>query len=350
MFHLFKRAYLEFDYKFDSIGYKMLMATDLYNLFPMPTDICILPSVGTFDELLANNFENDVEQFWQYMYEADHKLIAYLKTDVTERLLIQYAKSIFQYASEQDVYLLYKSMVESVRVRSYIQVNAPDTRHQMVRDTFKMKSFEEFKVIYDAQPVSNFLRNVINKQDVSFEYLLPDYLYHGEESLCKEEILDRVRIISIDNWRDELEQLRLETMFGFLDMGVIDPDSNFEIGNVEDQLKNSSTLNWMVDENFSAEPSYITSNYDYNNLVNQWHSLERIWVPDHTGNEDMFEVNQMLMAEDWEGLLHRDINRNFGCLYTFELFREKSNQIFSTYCYRKKRQNLTADLAPFRLY
>jgi hypothetical protein len=140
-------------------------------------------------------------------------------------------------------------------------------------------------------------------------------------------------------------------MFGFLDMDVIDPDSNFEIGNVEDQLKNSSTLNWMVDENFSAEPSYITSNYDYTVLVDQWHALERIWVPgEHDAQEDMFEVNQMLMAEDWQGLLHRDINRNFGCLYTFELFREKSNQIFATYCYRKTRQNLIADLAPFRLY
>jgi hypothetical protein len=351
MFHLFKRAYLEFDYKFDSVGYKMLMATDLYNLFPMPTDICPLPTVATFDELLTANFENDVEKFWQFMYEADDKFIAYLKINTVENLLIQYGKSVFQYASEQDHYLWYTSVVESARLRSYIQTSAPDARNQMLRNTFNIKSFEEFKVIYDSQPVSNFLRNIINKQDVSFEYLLPDYLYHGESSLCKEEILDRVRIISIDNWKDELEQLRLETMFGFLDMKVIDPSVNLEVGNIEDQLRNSTLLRWMVDENFSAEPAYIKANYDYQNLVNQWYALEKIWVPgEHNGIEDMFVVNQMIMAEDWESLLHRDIDRNFGCLYTFELFREKSNQIFSTYCYRKKRQNLLSDLAPFRLY
>ena len=345
MFHLFKRAYLEFDYKFDSVGYKMLMATDLYNLFPMPSDVCILPSVGTFDELLAANFENDVEQFWQYMYEADHKLIAYLKTDVTERLLIQYAKSIFQYASEQDVYLVYKSIVESVRVRSYIQANAPDMRHRMLRDTFNMKSFEEFKVIYDAQPVSNFLRNIVNKQDLSFEYLLPDYLYHRDQSTVKNEILDRVRIISIDNWMDEIEQLRLEILFGFLDVDAVDPTMNVEVGTLETQLKNSECLKWMTDENFSADPAYIREHYNYLDLVEQWRRMYEIWGT----QEDMREVNDLIMAEDWETLLDRDMSRNFGCLFTFEIFREKSNQVFATHCYRKQRNNQIADLSPFRL-
>ncbi len=345
MFHLFKRAYLEFDYKFDSVGYKFITATDIFSNYPMQMESCLLPNENTFDLLLEKNFNNDIDQFWQYMYAADHKFIGYFKTDVVEKLLIQYFKSIFQFASDQDIYLMYKSVVESARVRSYIQTTAPDMRHQTLRDTFVIKSFEDFKVIHDAQPVSNFLRNVINKKDISFEYLLPDYLYYGDQSLVKEEILDRVRLISIDNWRDEIEQLRLETLFGFLDVDAIDPTMNIEVGAIEEQLKNSQFLKWMTDEEFSADPAYIRAHYNYLDLVEQWRRMYEIWGT----SEDMREVNDLIMAEDWEALLHRDINRNFGCLFTFELFREKSNQVFATYCYRKKRNNQIADLSPFKL-
>lgn len=357
MFHLFKRAYLEFDYKLDNVGYNFVIATDLFHGLPMGGSVaptCVLPAASAFDNFLTHNFQGDVENFWQFMYSADRKIIGYFKTQVVEQLLIQYIKSVFEFGNVQDHYLLYTSIVESVRVRSHIQATAPDLRNKMTRELFLLKSFEQFKTLYDAQPVSNFLRNVINKQTVSFEYLLPDYLLHGDKSLVRDEILKRVKYISIDNWRDEIEQLRLETMFGFLDMSALDPSSNFEVGNVEAQLQASKTLRWMVDENFSADPEYITSNYDYADMVDQWHALERFWIVNRPGSdtviEDMFEVNKLIMAQEWETLLHRDINRGFGCLYTFELYREKSNQIFSVYCYRKKRQNTVEDLAPFRLY
>lgn len=348
MFHLFKRAYLEFDYKLDTIGYKFIMASSAFESLPMGahlSDVCLLPLSQDFETMLSTHFENDVDKFWLYMYEKDHKVIAYFDERVVEKLLIQFIKSIFQYSNEQSTYLLYKSIVESVRVRSRIQTTAPDQRSFLIRKTFKIKSFDDFKLIYDAQPVSNFLRNVINKSDISFEYLLPDYFCNGNSSLYKDEVLARVRLISIDNWRDEIEQLKLETIFGFLDMDQVDSNLQMSIGNIEEQLIQSNMLKWMVDDNFSADPQYIKDNYNYLDFVEQWRRVYEIWG----GTEDMREVNDLIMAENWELLLERDIQRNFGCLYTFELFREKSNQVFATFCYRMKRQNNLDALAPFKL-
>jgi hypothetical protein len=347
MFHLFKRAYLEFDYKMDSLGYDFLVATSYFGNFPMTAyaEKCLKPTSPSFEELLESSFENDIEKFWEFMYSSDNKIICYTRTDTIEKLMIQFFKSIFKHANSSDIFLLYQTMVESARVRSYIQTTAPDGRNKFLRDTFKLKTYEEFVELYNEQPISNFLRNDINKKDISFEFLLPDYFYNGTSSLFKDEILKRVKLISIDLWKDELEQLRLETIFGFLDMDRIDNNMNMQIGNIEIELNESELLKWMVDENFSADPSYIKRNYDYLKLVDQWDKMYDIWET----KEDMKEVNDLIMAENWEALLERDINRNFGCLFTFELFREKSNQVFSSYCYRKKRNNLVSDLAPFRI-
>lgn len=346
MFHLFKRSYLEFDYKMDSLGYDFMVASEYFGNLPMQSyaEKCVKPTAPDLKTLLENSFDNDIEKFWEFMYTSPNKIICYTRTDIVETLMIQFYKSIFKYATDKDIYLVYQSMVESARVRSHIQTTAPDGRHKTLRDIFKIKSFNEFKRIYDTQPVSNFLRNVVNKKDLSFEFLLPDYFCNNETSLFKNEILNRVKLISIDLWQDEIEQLKLETIFGFLDMDRIDPTLKFEVGNIESELEKSELLKWMTDENFSADPAYIRQHYDYLKLVDQWQKMYEIWETP----EDMREINDMIMAEDWEGLLNRDIARNFGCLFTFELFREKANQVFATYCYRKKRNNLSTELAPFR--
>lgn len=347
MFHLFKRSYLEFDYKMDSLGYDFLIASEYFGNLPMNAyaEKCLKPTAPSFEELIQTSFDNDTEKFWKFMYNSENKLICYTKTETVEKLMIQFFKSVFKHATPLNVFLLYQTMVESARVRSYIQTTAPDGRNKFLRETFEIKTYREFKEIYDAQPISNFLKEGIDKKDLSFEFLLPDYFYNGHSSLYKEEILKRVKLISIDLWKDELEQLRLETIFGFLDMDRIDPAMELEVGNIERKLNESELLKWMVDENFSADPTYIKANYNYLNLVDQWKKMYDIWETP----EDMREINDLIMAENWEALLERDINRNFGCLFTFELFREKSNQVFSSYCYRKKRNNLTDELAPFRL-
>lgn len=351
MFHLFKTVYLEYDYKFDGLGYNFIMASPLVGAgigLPMggpEEDNILYPVVNSFQDLLDKKFNGKIEKFWEKLYTHDNKLICYLLPEDFNRLQIQYWKSIFKNSDINDIYFLHKTWIESVRLRSYINTTAIDYRNYETRQKLNILSFDEFKTIYDSVPVSNYLINGIDISKVSFEYLLADFLYNGSSSAIKNELLNRVKLISLENWRDELEQLKLEIMFGFLDIDQVDKTLNLEVGNVENQLKNSSKLKWMCDEKFSTDIQYIKANYNYLDLVDQWKRIYEIWG----GNEDMKEISDLIMAEKWEELLDRDIKRNFGCLYTFELFREKSNQIFATYCYKMKRQDKTNVLAGFKL-
>lgn len=351
MFHLFKTAYLEFDYLFDGLGYKFIMGSPMVGDGiglpmggPQANDI-LYPVTNSFEELIKIYFDNKIEKFWEKLYNFDNKIICYLRPDDVIKLQIQYWKSIFRFANVNDIYLLHKSWIESVRLRSFISTTAHDHRQFYTRQWIKILTFDDFKKLYDETEICNFLKNDIQLEKLSFEYLLADFLYNGSSSKMKEEMLNRVKLITLDNWRDEIEQLKLETIFGFLDINQVDSQIKPEIGTIENQLKNSKTLKWMVDDNFDSDPSYIKSHYNYLDFVEQWRRIYEIWG----GTEDMREINDLIIEEKWETLLYRDIDRNFGCLFTFELFKDKSNQIFGTYLYQKKRENKTDDLYPYKL-
>lgn len=349
MFHLFKTAYLEFDYKFESIGYKFIMASHSVTQglpmgFPESTNE-LYKTTSCLDNLISDEFGGNIENFWESLYNREEKVIVYLTKDDLFKLQIQYLKSVLSNSSVEDIYLIHKSFIESMRVRSYISTTARDSRNNYTRQLLDIPSFEEFYALCDTIPVSSFLKNEVDKKTLSFEYLLGDFLYRGNSSPYKEELLKRVKLITWDNWADELEQLRLESIFGFLDMEILEDGLSIDIGEIESTIKSSPKLAWIFDENFKADPDYIREHHDYTYFDDIFARVYAVW----NGQEDMAELNEMIMNEQYEELLQRDIDRGFGCLYTFELFKEKSNQVLAAYLYRKKRNGQTSDLKSFKL-
>jgi len=354
MFHLFKTAYLHYDYKFDGIGYKFIMASPLVGDgvgLPMggpdKNDI-LYPVTHSFESLLNDHFNGKIDKFWEKLYNADNKIICYLLPEDLNKLQIQYWKSIFANANINDIYFLHKTWIESIRLRSYINTTARDYRNYETRQKLKILPFNEFKNIYDSVLVSNFLKNGIDFSKLSFEYLLADYFYNGSSSSMKSELLKRVKIISIDNFRDELEQLKFEILFGFLDVNKLDETIKPEIGTLEEQIKNTK-LKWTVDENFNTDPKYIKENYNYLDFVDQFDKINDKIYSIWSNEEYMKVLTELIVHEKWEELLMKDIERNYGCTYTWKFFKEKSNQVLSTYIYQKIRENKTQDLSPFRL-
>jgi len=69
----------------------------------------------------------------------------------------------------------------------------------------------------------------------------------------------------------------------------------------------------------------------------------------YSGEEKMDDLNELVNNDEYEKLLWRDIDRGFGCTYTGEMFKEKSNHVFATYCYNIARSNDTSALASYRL-
>ena len=304
-----------------------------------------------FEALINDNYDGDVENFWIDLVGKTSKLIVYLDSDTITNLQIQYWKSIFAVEpTPEDIHFLHNSYVESARLAAYNNIvgnwdATGDTWTQKsILNTVHFKTLEEITVLCEANKASPALQGM-DISTVGIEYLLADY-FADNTSKYKSVLLDRVKFLTWDNWLDELEHLKYEILSGTIDAGKLDPAISTTVGNTEAELAKSSILSWTVDPLFNEDIDYIRATYDHTIFVPCWQRLADQWgVP----YDDMDELNDMINADDYEGLLLRDIDRNYGSSYTRTRFMNKANQVLATWVYDRVRKELTEDLVKFKL-
>lgn len=303
----------------------------------------IFKSTVTFDDLIEESFKGNKESFWAHLIERTNKVTIYVDQSTLYKLQLEFLKSIFKYSSCKDLYQIHVSFVETTRLRSYYAARKFDVRKSMILDTITALTYDDFEELYNSTEVSKTLQR-LDKTTLSFEYLLADYIYNSNTKY-KSALLSKVELMAWDNWFDELEQLRYEILFGALDLNKLDPELELKIGTIEDKLAQSETLKWVVDKNFAYNRKYIKTEYDHTIFGPLWEKIYELY----SGHEDMTELSQLINNNKYEELLLKDIARGFGCIYTGELFKEKANQVFATYCYQIARQEDRSALACYRL-
>jgi len=185
----------------------------------------------------------------------------------------------------------------------------------------------------------------MDKSTVGIEYLLADY-FADKLSPYSETLMERVKYLTWDNWLDELEHLKYELLSGTIDIGKLDPTLNITVGNVESELAKSNILSWTVDPLFNEDIDYIRQTYDHTIFNPCWTLLADQWgIP----YDDMDELNAMINNDEYENLLLRDINRNYGSSYTRTRFMNKANQTLATWVYDRVREDQIKDLHKFKL-
>lgn len=353
MFHITKKVYLDYDYSFTSKYPDYLVASSTYGARAQITidDHAAPLQALTFEELLTADFNNDIEEFWQTLLAKETKFIAYLDIETLTKLQIQYWKSIFtsDFTATQ-AHTLYSSWVESLQlwgyykpIGSYDAVNNEWNRPNAF--SIPTKTLAQITEIFDATSASTTLQNLDNNQ-ISIEYLMADYFY-SNTTPHSVELFNRIKFMTWDNWLDELAHLRYEILSGTLDAQALDTNLNITIGNIQEQLASSSSLSWTVDPKFDEDDiDYIRNTYNYTIFDPLWAGLAEIWGHEY---DDMTELNRMINEDDYEGLLTRDIERNYGSSYTRTRFMGKCNQVFVTWLYQQVRNETTNNIAPFRL-
>jgi hypothetical protein len=302
-------------------------------------------SQPTFDDLINEVFGGNKEEFWKDLIARHKKVIMYIKPEQLFALQVEYLKSIFKYAECSDLYKVHVSFIESIRLRSYFVNRKSDIRKTVILNSIVPLSYEKFEELYNSTVVSKVLQR-IDKTLLSFEYLLADYVFN-KNTKYKPALLAKVQVIAWDNWFDELEQLRYEILFGSLDLNQLDPNIKLGIGTIEEVLAQSDSLKWTVDKNFAYNRKYIKTNYDYKTFDPLWDKIYSLYGSSES--EDMSKTNELINKDMYEELLTLDINRGFGCIYTGEMFKEKSNHVFATYCYTIARLEDKSQLSAFRL-
>lgn len=345
MFHLFNSVYIDFDFCFEPIGKDFILASDIFGNMPMVTvqNNETYKSQPSFEKLIEESFSGNKETLWKDLIARSKKVILYVKPEKLYELQIEFLKSVFKYAECKDLYKIHLSFIESIRLRSYYEMRDIDARKQIILNRIHPLSYAQFEEIYNNTEVSKTLQR-LDKTSLSFEYLLADYIYNSSTKY-KHALLSKIEVMTWDNWLDELEQLKYEIIFGSLDLNRLDSSLNFEIGNIEEQLSNSDVLKWVVDRNFTHNRKYIKSTYDYKMFNPLWENIYAMY----SGEEKMDDLNELINTDQYEEILWRDINRGFGCLFTGEMFKGRSNHVFATHCYKIARSENKDELAPFRL-
>lgn len=345
MFHLFNSVYIDFDFCFEPMGKDFILASNIFGNMPMITiqNNEVYKSQPSFEDLIEKTFSGNTENLWKELIDRHTKVILYVKPSKLYELQIEFLKSVFKYSSCEDLYKIHVSFVESARLRSYYETRDKDSRKKTILDSIHPMEYSAFKEVYDKTVISKTLQRV-DKSLLSFEYLLADYVYN-RSTKYKSALLAKIEVMTWDNWLDELEQLKYEIIFGSLDLNHLDSNLTLDIGTIEEQLSNSDTLKWVVDRNFTHNRKYIKRTYEYQMFDPLWKKIYAMY----SGEEKMDDLNELINNDEYEKLLWRDIDRGFGCTYTGEMFKAKSNHVFATYCYKVARSENASELAPFRL-
>ncbi len=351
MFHIAKKVYLEYDYKFHQ-QYPYIIASNRWNKHPITiTKSELISQVSSFEELLEERYGNNIENFWTQLLSEDKKLIVFVDPSTMAKLQFQYWKSIFKDGvTAADLHKLHTSWIESNRLAGYYSlVGSWDTGTNAwtkanAFNELSLPTLTESTSLFAETTTSNSIKSM-NKSSVSIEYLMAEF-FHNNNSSHKTELLKRIKHLTWDNWLDELEHLKYEIISGNIDAGKLDTSLNITIGNIESELAKSDLLKWTVDPAFINDAEYIRENYDPQIFVNCYIKLAEVWQHEY---DDMSELSRLINSDQYEELLNRDVNRNYGCSYTRTRFFEKANHVFVTWCYDLKRKGQTSQLSPFTL-
>lgn len=351
MFHIANKIYLEYDHKFHQ-QYPYIVASNRWSTHPITVSKSQLVSqVTSFDELIAEKYDNSIENFWTALLEEDRKIVVFVDPETMVKLQFQYWKSIFKdNVTAEDLHKLHASWIESNRLVGYYSLVGqwdPGTSSWTKPNALTelpLPTLEQSTAIFNSTSSSAVLE-AMDKTSVSIEYLIADF-FHNSATSYKSELLNRLRALTWDNWFDELEHLKYEIISGNIDAGKLDTTLNITIGNIESELAKSNLLSWTVDPSFTNNINYIRENYDPQVFVNCYIKLAEVWEHQY---DDMVELSTLINTDQYEELLNRDIARNYGCSYTRTRFFSKANHVFATWCYDLKRKGLTSQLAPFSL-
>ena len=351
MFHIANKFYLEYDYAFTNT-YPYLVASSTWGTRNFVNiDLSAPISAVSFDDMITNEFDGDREQFWTTMIAKDAKFVAYLDPDTITALQVQYWRSIFDNISVEDVHRLHNAWIDSEKLaNSFLPIGNYDAdtsswNRSNAINSLSYKTLAEITTIYNDNTASAVLQG-LNKNNVSFEYLLADY-YNDNSSPYAAKFLERVGYIAWDNWLDEINHLRYELVSLGLDIDAIDTDLTTSPGSLISQIESSADLSWILDPQYE-DLDYFKANYDHTKAMAAYETYATAsgidWETNHLST-----LSTNIVAGNWTTVLTNDINKGTGSMFTKERFAGKMNSVFVSWVYKMVRAGTTANLSGYQL-
>lgn len=236
-------------------------------------------------------------------------------------------------------YFLHQTEIESERLYAY---TTPEKGSRLLEDLVPL-SLEDFVSKFHDLSVEK--SSFLDPATLPFEYLLPSYLLGPSQSV-KEALLEKVAVITWENWLDEIRQLRYEAIIGAIDGDRLDGTMSPNVGSLERDLQQSEKCGWLVDPQVGWSRDYLEQHYHLPDFSVFWQDLYTVLNGEA---DDMLELGELIHTGKFETLLQRDIERGYGCTYTSKQYAAASNFVFSSWLYRQYREGNLGALTPFKL-
>lgn len=345
MFHLFNKIYIAKLSELDSKKNSIIVSTSHDSLHYVDHLGTLKYAAVTFDSLIADHFNNDLESFWQFLLEFKDKLILYVDSDVGLRLKLMLWRNIFQSElTDVAAFNIYLGDFEGESLRAF-------RRHSLDISKFGYAveetcvEFTTFSKLFNKTPRVILIQEM-DKSQLGIDYLIPYFILGDEDNSLRKELLKRVKRITWETWIDEYIQLKYELLTGVFDINKIDPEIVPQLGKLKEAISNSPLLSWLLDNDINVDNvSYIRNKYNQEIFLTCW---ERYYEARGV-QEDMREVTNLIYSDDYETLIQRDIDSGYGCVYASAAFENKCNRIFISYCYDLIRNNKITELKQYQL-
>lgn len=365
MVHLFNKVYLCHESIYNTQSESLLLFSEKRQ-HPITRNFGIEAfEIPLFDEILGQLFDNSEEKFWQTLLAKNpqKKFSLFADTQSFSRLLIQFWKSIFPNHTPKGLFKLYQFFLIDNRLKSFLKYDHPEISRQYLQKELNFLTFEEFEKVLNTVPKIECLSQT-NKSHFSFEYLLADYFYNNNSKYAYA-FKNKIKDLAWRSWINDAEILKAEILNSFYDIKRIVPDFEVDfndpkyIQHLEKYIKIHPKLSWMLDPLFDENNAeYIRANYKVEIFTELYTRVHHSWGenPNYIGNESLgllgddhvLQTNHVFNERYTEYLL-KNINKAFGCIFTNDHLRNKSNQLLPGYVYECVRNNTTELLKEFEL-
>jgi hypothetical protein len=344
VFHLFKRAFLEYDFLFTSLHHSILASN---NVLQNPLAPELLIQQDSLENLLKNKFESDKENLWKNIIERSSTNRFYLYVPKNEFPLLQLElwKSKLSDTSLENCYFHHSVYTQDFLLKTHFYSDNVESKVNYSNSEIDVIDKNEFKRIFEKVEPSSVLSK-IDHNDLSFEMLLANYLTGKTNHSLMEAFFSKLEYFCWKFFVGELEILKGDMINGAYDYAKKSKKIfNFfeESASLTSLIKSDTRLMWLLDETLiSGEPSYIRSNYSLSTFVDFINLQSNINQFDNNtvmSNEKIITLMEHIYNGDYLEALRLDISKGFGSFLFNNSNGHKVNLVTISYIYDMFREN-----------
>lgn len=245
MLHLFKKIYVEVDYKI-SINQDRIVISDehgngMLDVLEKNSDGKLLDFSKKFDDIIVKY--GSFVKFMQFVSKEQDKtnkpIIIFADKTAFVQIVSNWYKLIFKNPDAEKSYSLFKSYCFREKLFSSGRLSINKIKSNLDFDKIQFISEFNSAVISNSDKI-NFLKD--NKSTLSIEYLLSSYLFDGS---CKDELKNRVKIlirIDLEKYLFELKEIILVHLLRKKFQKLIGATTVYDFSNFYDMIDDESPL------------------------------------------------------------------------------------------------------------